>query len=164
MNENPTPRKLSKAIHSVQFAAVVLATLVLWGLVRSSTMDLLDIPGMGTLNAREISKPGEKWLLYSLYATVPFVLLRWWHLALFALGNAVAAFGVLMGIAYHKVTSMLENPDLDESTRTMIEETIASTELERGFHYLAAGMVLLFLLFLIAHWRRGRQGITTSTR
>ena len=146
MKEKPTPRKLFSVILSVPFVSVVLATLVLYGLIRSSTLDLLDIPGLGTLNAKEISKPGEKWLIYSLYATIPFVLLRWWHIALVPLASAVSAFGVIMLKAYHKVTAQLDQPNLDAETRRMIEEAIESAELQRGFDYLLIGMIVVFLI------------------
>lgn len=146
MKANPIPRKLFKAILSVQSVSVVIAILVLYGLIRSSTLELLDIPGLGTLNAREISKPGEKWLLYSLCAAMPFVLLRLWHIALVPLASAVSAFGFIMLKAYHKVTAQLDDPKLDEETRRMIEETIESTELQRGFDYLVIGMIVVFLI------------------
>jgi hypothetical protein len=137
MKARPILRKISKTIFSFQFVSVIIAILILYGLVRASTLDLLDIPGLGTLNAKEISKPGEKWLIYSLYATLPFVLLRWWHIALVPLASAVSAFGFIMLKAYHKVTAQLDQPNLDEETRRMIEEAIESAELQRGFDYLA---------------------------
>ena len=146
MKENPIPRKLFKAIFSLQSVSIILAILVLYGLIRSITLDLLDIPGLGTLNAREISKPGEKWLIYSLYATVPFVLMRWWHIALVPLASSVSAFGFIMLKAYHKVTAQLDQPNLDEETRKMIEEAIESAELQRGFDYLIIGMIVVFLI------------------
>lgn len=146
MKENPILRKLSRAIFSFQFVSVIVATMVLIGLVQASKLPLLDIPGLGDLDAKEISKPGEKWLLYSIYATIALVILRWWRVALAALGSAVSAFGVIMWIAYHKVTAQLNDPNLDEEAIKMIKEAIESTELQRGFDYLAIGMLVVFLI------------------
>ena len=146
MKNNTIPRKLSEAILSFQFVSVMVATCVLVGLAQASKLPLLDIPGLGDLDAKEISKPGEKWLVYSIYTTIALVILRWWRIAPVALGSAVSAFGVIMWRAYHKVTAQLNDPNLDEEARKMIEEAIESTELQRGFDYLAIGFLIVFLI------------------
>lgn len=126
---------------SQMMAALLIALAVLAWLV---ARPLLEVPGMGTLGCRDTWKEAT-WLLRSaLGAAAIFVVLRWWHLALFALGSAMTSFGLVLVKAYTKVTSLLDDPAMDDTMREMIQTTLDGTRKLPAL-YASAGVFLLAL-------------------